>query len=92
MLLEKASARITVLLMTTMTFKVDDEKAALIRQYAKAAGLSVSAYLRLRATPASPPPPRVVKAKYSRAPVFEGHSDYIPLSLESVKEMLSDFP
>jgi hypothetical protein len=78
--------------MVTMTFKVDDEKAALIRQYAKAAGLSVSAYLRLRATPASPPAPRIVKAKYSGAPVFEGHPDYIPLCLESVNELLSDFP
>lgn len=78
--------------MTTMTFKVDDEKAALIRQSAKAAGLSVSAYLRLRATPTSPRPPRVVRAKYSGAPVFEGHPDYIPLSLESVNEILSDFP
>lgn len=92
MLLENAAPGITVLPMTTLTFKVHDEEAQAIRQRAKAAGLTVSAYLRLRATPASPPPPRVVNAKYSGAPVFEGHPDYIPLSLESVNEMLSDFP
>lgn len=92
MLLEIAAPGFTELPMTTLTFKVRNEEAALIRQRAKAAGLTVSAYLRLRATPASPPPPLVVKAKYSGAPVFEGHPDYIPLSLESVNEMLSDFP
>lgn len=92
MFLEKSQSRITVLPMTTLTFKVRDEEAQAIRQRAKAAGLTVSAYLRLRATPSSPPPPRIVKAKYSGAPVFEGHPDYIPLSLESVNEMLSDFP
>lgn len=78
--------------MTTLTFKVRDEEAQLIRQHAKAAGISVSEYLRRRATPTSPPPPRVVKAKFTGAPVFEGNPEYAPLSLESVKEMLSDFP
>jgi len=90
--LDSGNPGITVLPMTTLTFKVRDEEAQAIRQRAQAVGLSLSAYLRLRATPASPPPPRIVKAKYSGAPVFKGHPDYIPLSLESVNEMLSDFP
>jgi hypothetical protein len=78
--------------MTTLTFKVRDEDAELIRSHAKAAGISLSEYLRRRSKPTSPLPPRVVKAKYTGAPVFEGNPDYALLSLESVKEMLSDFP
>jgi len=79
--------------MTTLTFKVRDEEAALIRRQAKASGLSVSEFLRRRALPAEPNRPReLVKAKYTGAMVFKGHPDDIPLTNESVKEMLVDFP
>lgn len=38
------------------------------------------------------PTPRLVKAKYSGVMVFAGDPSYVPLTNESVKEMLSDFP
>jgi len=90
--LDKITPGITVLPMTTMTFKIEDEEAAEIREYAKSLGITVSEYLRTRVRVASATVPRTVTAKYSGAPVFEGHPSYLPLTNESVKEMLSDFP
>ncbi len=79
--------------MTTISFKVRDEEAALIRRQAKALGLTVSEFLRRKALPAEPIKPReLVKAKYTGAMVFKGHPDDIPLTNESVREMLADFP
>lgn len=78
--------------MTTMTFKIEDEKAAEIREYVRSRGITVSEYLRDRARVVSAVAPRTVKAKYSGAPVFEGHPSYLPLTNESVREMLADFP
>jgi hypothetical protein len=79
--------------MTTMTFKVRDEEAQIIRRQAKAAGITVSEFLRRRALPPEQIKPReLVKCKYTGAMVFKGAPGDIPLSNESVKEMLSDFP
>ncbi len=78
--------------MITMTFKIEEQEAAEIRNYVKSRGITVSEYLRARARVTPPIPPRTVKAKYSGAPVFEGHPSYLPLTNESVKEMLADFP
>lgn len=79
--------------MTTLSFKVREEEAALIRRQAKVSGLTVSEFLRRRALPAEPNKPReLVKAKYTGAMVFKGHPDDIPLTDESVREMLADFP
>lgn len=79
--------------MTTLTFKVREEEAALIRRQAKAAGITVSEFLRRKALPSEASKPReLVKCKYTGAMVFKGHPDDLPLTNESVKEMLADFP
>ena len=79
--------------MTTLTFKVCDEEAALIRRQAKAAGISVSEYLRQKSLPPPQTKPReLVKCQYTGAMVFKGMPGDLPLSNESVKEMLADFP
>jgi len=79
--------------MTTLTFKVRDEEAEIIRRQAKAAGISVSEFLRRKALPAAQKKPReLVKCKYTGAMAFKGAPGDIPLSTESIKEMLADFP
>lgn len=79
--------------MTTLTFKVRDEEAALIRRQAKAAGISVSEFLRRKSLPPPQKTPReLVKCKYTGAMVFKGMPGDLPLTNESVKEMLADFP
>lgn len=84
---------ITVLPMTTLTFKVRDEEAALIRRLAKANGITVSEYLRQKSLPPPQQKPReLVKCKYTGAMIFKGMPGDIPLSTESIKEMLADFP
>jgi len=93
MLLDDAAQCITVIPMTTLTFKVRDEEAALIRRLTKASGLTVSEFIRRRTLPAEPNKPReLAKAKYTGAMVFKGHPDDIPLTNESVTEVLADFP
>jgi hypothetical protein len=79
--------------MTTLTFKVRDEEAAAIRREAKAQGISVSELLRRRSiVPEEKRPAKTVISEYSGIRIFAGDPSYIPLSNESVKEMLSDFP
>jgi hypothetical protein len=79
--------------MTTLTFKVQDEEAQAIRRQAKAAGITVSELLRRRAIiPEKKNPAKTVLCEYSGIRIFAGDPSYIPLTNESVKEMLSDFP
>ncbi len=79
--------------MITLTFKVRDEEAAMIRRQAKASGISVSEFIRRKALPAAEKKPReLVKTKYTGVMVFKGAPGDIPLSNESIKEMLADFP
>ncbi len=79
--------------MITLTFKVRDEEAAMIRRQAKASGISVSEFIRRKALPAAEKKPReLAKTTYTGAMVFKGAPGDIPLNNESVREMLADFP
>lgn len=79
--------------MTTLTFKVRDEEAQAIRRQAKSAGITISELLRRRAiVPEMRKPAETVICKHTGARVFKGDPSFIPLTTESVKEMLSDFP
>ena len=94
--LDKITPGITVLPMTTMTFKIEDEKAQLYRRQAKAAGLTLSEFIRRKIdgdeSNNAQKPAKTVMSEYSGIEIFAGDPNYIPLTCESVKEMLSDFP
>ena len=96
MFLENAAQRITLLPMATVSFEIEEDKLKAYRRQAKAAGLSLSEFIRRRmdgeVTYNKPKTPKTVIAKYSGVRVFAGDPSYIPLTNESVKEMLSDFP
>lgn len=85
---------ITVLPMKTITFKVNDEEALLIRSLAKRERTSLSEYLRRRATglPDSQAVPQRELCQYTGAMIFAPASGRPPLTTESVREMLSEFP
>lgn len=95
--LENAEQRITVLPMTTVTFKIPDEKAQAYRRQAKLAGLTLSEFIRRKMESSEPKKStkrkqEYVRCEYTGAMIFKGHPDDIPLTNESVKEMLADFP
>jgi len=80
--------------MKTLTFKVSDDEARLIRSLAKSEGLTVSEYLRRRARGkkgASRVPGRV-RCEFTGAMIFAPLPEQPPLDTESVREMLADFP
>jgi hypothetical protein len=80
--------------MTTITFKVTDEEARLIRSRAKKERISVSEYLRRRASVSMPASrkPRRVRCPHTGAMIFSAPENQPPLTTESVRELLSDFP
>ena len=80
--------------MATISFKVSDEEARLIRARAHSEGVSVSEYLRCRARLALPPPssPRLVRCPHTGALIFAALEDQPPLTTETVRELLADFP
>ena len=80
--------------MKTITFKVNDDEAQLIRALAKQERTSLSEYLRRKATGVIPPvgtPPRRVCA-YTGAMIFAPLAGHVPLTTETVREMLTEFP
>jgi hypothetical protein len=80
--------------MQTISFKVTDEEARLIRSWAGKEGVSVSEYLRRRASiavPASGKPKRI-RCPHTGARIFAASENLPPLTTEAVKEFLSDFP
>ena len=81
-------------LMTTITFKVTEDEARLIRSRARKEGISVSEYLRRRASVSMPAPqkPRRVRCPHTGAMIFAAPENQPPLTTESVRELLSDFP
>ena len=85
---------ITVLPMATLTFKVTDREARLIRSRARRERVTVSEYLRRRASislaPASKP--AKVRCPYTGAMIFASPHDQPPLTTDAVRELLSDFP
>ena len=80
--------------MATISFKVSDEEARLIRMRAGSEGVSVSEYLRRRARLAVPPPsaPRLVRCPHTGAMIFAALEDLPPLTIEAVRDLLADFP
>lgn len=80
--------------MTTITFKVTDDEARLIRSRAKKERISVSEYLRRRASVSvsASRKPRKVRCPHTGAMIFAAPENQPPLTTESVRELLSDFP
>ncbi len=80
--------------MPTISFKVSEEEARLIRSRAAREGVSVSEYLRRRANVAmsAPAPPRLVRCARTGAMIFGALDDQMPLDTATVRELLSDFP
>ena len=80
--------------MTTISFKVTEDEARVIRSRAKKERISVSEYLRRRASVTMPVPrkPRQVRCAHTGAMIFAAAEDHPPLTTESVRELLSDFP
>ena len=81
-------------MMITISFKVSEEEARVIRLQAKKDGVSVSEYLRRRASISMPRPqkPRQVRCAHTGAMIFAAPEHLPPLTTETVRELLSDFP
>ena len=84
----------TVLPMMTITFKVTDDEARQIRSQARKEGLSVSEYLRRRASApmALSKAPRRIRCSHTGAMIFAAPENQPPLTTELVRDLLSDFP
>jgi hypothetical protein len=80
--------------MPTLTFKVTEEEARHIRALAKREKISVSEYLRRQAHPAarSAAPIGRVRCAYTGANIFAPAPDLPPLSTDSVRQILVEFP
>ena len=80
--------------MTTISFRVSDEEARLIRSRATREGISVSEYLRRRARLSMPGSrkPRLVRCPHTGAMIFAASEDQPPLTTDTVRELLSEFP
>lgn len=80
--------------MTTITFKVADEDAKRLKARARAAGTTLSEFVRRQI---SPPRPQseitLVKCAVTGATIFAQATHLPPLNTKSVRAMLeSDFP
>ena len=81
--------------MKTISFRVTDDEARLIRSLAKREKLTLSDYLRRQAcrdSRTSPPTVRRTRCKHTGAMIFAANADLPPLSTDSVRELLADFP
>jgi hypothetical protein len=80
--------------MPTITFKVSDREAKRIRAQAHAAQLSVSEYLRQKAGvfDKTEAPISQIRCPHTGALIFAATPQFEPLTTESVKSMLVDFP
>jgi hypothetical protein len=78
----------------TITFKVTEDEARRIRSQAKKEGVSVSEYLRRRANMSMLPAqkPRRLRCPHTGATIFAALEDAPPLTTETVRELLADFP
>jgi hypothetical protein len=78
----------------TITFKVTDDEAHLIRSLARREKLSVSEFLRRRASGAGGPArvPALVRCDFTGAMIFAPRPEQPLFDTESVREMLADFP
>jgi hypothetical protein len=81
--------------MKTMSFRVSDDEARLIRSLAKREKLSLSEYLRRRASAVveiKSAKIKRIRCKHTGAMIFAPSPESLPLSTESVGELLADFP
>jgi hypothetical protein len=83
-----------VMPMKTLSFRVSDEEAHLIRSRAKRENLTLSDYLRRQLGVRQPPSqlPTRMKCEFTGAMIFAPLTDQIPFDTESVRNTLSDFP
>ena len=84
----------TVIRMTTLTFKVDEDEARSLHVAARRAKLTLSEYLRrqIRANAAEAKPVGHVKCRHTGARIFAPAPQHPPLTSEAIREMLADFP
>ena len=81
--------------MKTMSFRVTDDEARMIRSLAKREKLTLPDYLRRRATSAPDTKPagvRRTRCNHTGATIFAASPELPPLSTESVRKMSADFP
>ena len=80
--------------MPNLTFKVSEDEARRIRALARQRHLTVSEYLRQRAQSGAVPAAAVrrVRCPHTGALVFAPRKGLAPLTTESVRLILSDFP
>ena len=80
--------------MPTITFKLSDDEARSLRAHARKARLTLSEYLRrkVRGQQKAKRLPLYQKCPVTGAKIFVPHPGDIPLTTESVKAMLADFP
>jgi hypothetical protein len=80
--------------MATLTFKVTEREARLIRSRARRERVTVSEYLRRRASMSLAPAPKPdkVRCRYTGATIFASPGNESPLTTDAVRDLLSDFP
>jgi len=80
--------------MPTITFKVSTDEARRIRAEARRKKMTLSEYIRRRALSdgKSSSHMRRVRCSHTGATIFSSPSGAGPLTTETVREMLSDFP
>ena len=80
--------------MATLTFKVTDHEARLIRARARKERVTVSEYLRRRASQSLVPAtkPAKVRCPHTGAMIFASPDNQPPLTTDAVRELLADFP
>ncbi len=80
--------------MATISFKVSDEEARTIRARARLERLTVSEFLRRQAVGVVRPPAAIgrVRCPLTGAIIFDGAEDLPPLTVDSTREILADFP
>jgi hypothetical protein len=79
---------------TTLTFNVTDEEARRIRSRARKERVTVSEYLRRRASLSlvSARKPAKVRCPHTGAMIFASLENQPPLTTDAMRELLSDFP
>jgi hypothetical protein len=83
----------TVLLMKTITFKVSEEEAQQIRLLAKKEKINLSEYMRRRAFLPTKKNQKLIRSKCPLTGVTVLSAPNLPpLSTETVRELLSNFP
>ena len=80
--------------MPTVTFKVSPDEARKLRAAARGARLTVSEFVRkkVRGAEKSKKHPLTKRCPLTGVQIFHGTPDMIPLTTETVREMLADFP